>query len=266
MKKVALIGCGALGGIVSRHFALAGADSWSLEVMMARTPTHAEALAAEVGARAVASLDELLAEKPDLVIETAGIGAVKEYAEQVLACGADFLMVSVGALADKAFYDKLAETARRSGAHLYIANGAIGGFDAMRTYCLMGADEVTITSTKAPKSLRGAPGLAGRELSETEDEAVFEGSMEEAIRGFPKNVNVGVATAVVTERADTTVRIVSRPTAVENGHFITIKGPRLRAHMEFCSEPDPNNPRSSTSTAYSVLAFLKNLASPVVFF
>ena len=265
MKKVGLIGCGALGGIVARQFALAG-EAWRLDVMMAKTFAHAQSLAKETGAAAVRDIDELLAAKPDLVIETAGIGAVAAYAERILAAGIDLMIVSVGALADRARYEKLEGLARETGARLYVANGAIGGFDAMRTYRLMGANDVTITSTKAPKSLKGAPGLGERVLSDTEDEVVFEGSMEEAIAGFPKNVNVGVATAVATERADTRVRIVSRPTAKENGHFITIKGPRLHAEMMFCSEPDPANPRSSTSTAYSVLAFLRNLASPVVFF
>lgn len=265
MKKVALIGCGALGGIVARHFDQAG-EGWELTTVMAKTLAHAERLLEETGAVAVATIDELLETKPDLVIETAGIGAVKAYAETVLKAGIDLMIVSIGALADREYYKRLEATALIHGARLYVANGAIGGFDAMRTYCLMGADEVTITSTKAPKSLKGAPGLGERVLSETEDEVVFEGSMEEAIAGFPKNVNVGVATAVATERADTKVCIVSRPTAKENGHFITIRGPRLHAEMMFCSEPDPVNPRSSTSTAYSVLAFMKNLQSPVVFF
>ena len=98
MKRAAVIGCGALGTILVTNFARA--EGWTLTGVMARTKAHAEALAANAGCRAATTLEELLADKPDLVVEIAGIGAAKAYGEAVLEAGCDFVLVSAGALAD----------------------------------------------------------------------------------------------------------------------------------------------------------------------
>ena len=82
MKRAAVIGCGALGTILVTNFARA--EGWTLTGVMARTKAHAEALAANAGCRAATTLEELLADKPDLVVEIAGIGAAKAYGEAVL--------------------------------------------------------------------------------------------------------------------------------------------------------------------------------------
>ena len=56
------------------------------------------------------SIEDLLTEGPDIVAEIASQGAVAEYGEQILRDGIDLLVISVGALADPALYDRL-ETA-----------------------------------------------------------------------------------------------------------------------------------------------------------
>lgn len=266
MKRAALIGCGGLGAVVADNLEKATEGAYRLTVLYSRSAEKREAYAARTGAKAAQSLDELIAQKPDIVIETAGVGAVREGAEKILAAGIDLVIVSIGALVDKAFYTKLEETARRSGARLYLASGAVGGFDALRTYALMGLTDVSITSLKAPESLEGAPGLNGRTISTTEPECVFEGGIADAIAGFPKNVNVAVATALAADFPETRVLIKTDPAITESTHRIEAAGPGVRTLLEFASEHDPANPRSSTSTAWSILALLKNIASPVVYF
>lgn len=136
----------------------------------------------------------------------------------------------------------------------------------MQIFALMGDSKVSIESTKAPRSLNGAPYLAGRELSEQEEELVFCGNVKDAIGGFPKNVNVAVATSLASDNPDTEVRIRSVPGRTENSHSITLEGAHMKAEIKVCSTPDPLNPKSSVSAAWSVVALLKNLASPVFFY
>lgn len=155
MKRAAVIGCGALGTILVTNFARA--EGWTLTGVMARTKAHAEALAANAGCRAATTLEELLADKPDLVVEIAGIGAAKAYGEAVLEAGCDFVLVSAGALADADWKARMTETALRTGRRIHVASGAIGGFDVLRTAALMGVEEATFESTKSPQSLSGAP-------------------------------------------------------------------------------------------------------------
>ena len=111
MKRAAVIGCGALGTILVTNFARA--EGWTLTGVMARTKAHAEALAAKAGCRAATTLEELLADKPDLVVEIAGIGAAKAYGEAVLEADCDFVLVSAGALADADWFSASAGPSTR---------------------------------------------------------------------------------------------------------------------------------------------------------
>jgi len=53
------------------------------------------------------SLTELLKKKPNLIIESASVEALKEYAEIILKKGIDFLCLSVCGFADKAFFNRI---------------------------------------------------------------------------------------------------------------------------------------------------------------
>lgn len=241
MKRAAVIGCGALGTILVTNFARA--EGWTLTGVMARTKAHAEALAANAGCRAATTLEELLADKPDLVVEIAGIGAAKAYGEAVLEAGCDFVLVSAGALADADWKARMTETALRTGRRIHVASGAIGGFDVLRTAALMGV-----------------------ELPADRETLAFEGGVEEAVRGFPKNINVAAATASAADALNVRVRLVARPGLTVNTHHIDVKAGEMHCELFFHSAYDPKNPRSSTSTAWSVLALLKNLESPISYF
>lgn len=267
MKTVALIGAGSLGHIFAGHFNEVLGGSYQLTGVMARTVEHSRQLAEEYGCRYYESLEELLKDQPDYVVELAGRDAVRLYAEKILTHKSSLVVASVGAMADETFSRKLEETAKENDVKVYLTSGAIGGFDLMRTLAAQKHIEAEITTTKAPGSLNGAPYLAGRLLSETEEETVFGGNAEDAIKGFPKNVNVAVATGIATCGVkETKVTIRSNPKTMKNSHFIHLKGENTEIRIQVETAPDKNNPKSSVLTAWSVLALLKNLESPIQFF
>ncbi len=265
-KKLAIIGCGALGRILATNVHKLLNDQYEICGLYDLWQEGAEKLAADVGSKACSTIEELYALKPDYTVEIAGIPAAKAYGEEILRNVSDLIVVSVGSLADEDFKKSLISAAQDSGHKLYVVSGAVGGFDLMQIFALMGESKVSIESTKAPRSLNGAPYLNGRELSETEEELVFCGGVQEAISGFPKNVNVAVATALASDNPNTEVRIRSVPGRAENSHAITIEGEHMKAEIKVTSTPDPVNPKSSVSAAWSVVALLKNLASPVFFY
>ena len=176
------------------------------------------------------------------------------------------VVASVGALADGALRERLADRAARAGRRLYVISGAIGGFDVMQTIALMGGAHAAIANEKAPASLEGAPYLAGRTLSETRRETVFDGPVGEAIEGFPKNVNVAVAAALAAGSRETRVVIDSVPGLAENRHRVSVWNETVRAEIDISSRPDPENPKSSTMAAWSAAALLRSLASPIVLY
>ena len=212
-------------------------------------------------------IDALLLDKPDFVVEFAGAGAVRAYGEKILESGCNLVIASIGALADGELYARMTEAAKKNGVRLHLPSGAIGGFDLLRTISLAGTRAVSIESRKAPAGLNGAPYLEGRALSEEQEELVFEGSAREAIAAFPKNVNVAVATAVAAADVDSAkVSVRSVPGLKRNTHTVRAACDFAEVCLEIASIPDPANPKSSTTTAWSVAALLKNLASPVQFF
>lgn len=263
MKKVAIIGGGALGAVLAENMKDRLKDRYEISGILTRS--QALGLAEKVDCRAYESLGELLAGEPDYVVEIAGIAAVAEHGAKILRAGVDLIVVSVGALANEALYDSLRRAAEETGSKLYVASGAIGGFDLMRTFAMMGPMEARIENSKAPENLEGAPYLAGRMLSRRDPEIIFEGSVGEAIVGFPQNVNVAVATDLAVS-CDTEVLIQSVPGLKRNRHVIRLENSTAAAEIAISSDPDPKNPKSSTFTAWSVIALLENLDSPVQFF
>ena len=176
------------------------------------------------------------------------------------------ICLSSGAFTDDAFKQEAICTAAKNNGRICIVNGAIGGLDFLQTCALQrGASEVVIETTKSPKSLLGASALEGKTLDLTKKMVVFEGGVQEAIKGFPKNINVGVITALASENPHTKVKIVSDPEVHSNTHKIIYRSALADAVMEFSGKPDPANPKSSTTAALSAAACLKNLYSPISF-
>ena len=264
MEKIGIVGCGALGSMIARELQTMQAD-YQLIGIVDRNLKQAQLVAELCGTTAYESVEALLAQKPDYVIEVAGVEAAKAMGAGILR-RCHLVLVSIGAMANEKDRNQFLEAAKASGHKIYVVNGAIGGLDVMRTFCAMGEVKASIENKKAPESLEGAPYLQGRLLSKEQEETIFTGSVDEAIAGFPKNVNVAVSTALASEDIHTQVIIQSVPHLEENCHMIRLETEGARAEISVFSKPDPHNPKSSTSTAYSVIALLKNLASPIVYF
>ena len=180
-------------------------------------------------------------------------------AEKTLRAGANLVVLSIGAFADAAFYERIQQVARECSKRVHLASGAIGGFDVLRTAALMSAVESSITTEKGPSSLKGTPIFRDSLMMETETTEVFAGSAKEAIALFPTKVNVAVATALATAGPDNTrVTIRSVPGFKGDDHRIEVKGEEVHATVDIYS-------RTSAIAGWSVVALLRNLVSPIVF-
>jgi aspartate dehydrogenase len=79
-------------------------------------------------------------------------------------------------------------------------------------------------------------------------------------------VNVAVTTALATNAIEKMqVEIVSDPTSKTNCHCIELRSPNANVNIEIASTPSVDNPGSSSLAAWSVIALLKRLASPITF-
>ena len=144
MKRVGLIGCGAIGTVLAEAIErkLVVCDELVIfDMDTAKAEKLKDALKFPV--KIMANVDELLASKPSIVVEAASQQAVREYYNKILAANIDFIVMSTGALLDL-----------NTNTHkLHFPSGAIGGLDALSPAALAGIDQVTLTTRKPPKAL-----------------------------------------------------------------------------------------------------------------
>ena len=126
-------------------------------------------------------------------MESASRAAVRRYAKQILSDGKYLIIFSVGELVDDRFMKELESEAVRHTGVIHIPTGAIAGIDAIKSV-RNNIHQVTITTTKNPKSLAGAPYFDIHEnilLQKLSNKIVlYEGEVRKAIELFPSNVNV----------------------------------------------------------------------------
>jgi aspartate dehydrogenase len=258
---VGIIGCGAMGNEICR--ALSG-DSFPGELLLLdRHLDRAQHLAdISAAATAVASLQQIV-EGSDLVVECASVQAARDIALSVLKKGKDLMVLSVGALVDADFRQSIYEAARANKCCVYIPSGAIGGIDALLAASQGAINRVTLTTTKPSKGLETAPYVLENDVNLTLPGLIFEGTANEAIAGFPQNINVSATLALAGVGFEKTiVRIAVDPSYTHNVHVVEVEGEFGTFTARFENVPTENK-RTSKLAAYSAVATLKRIIDPV---
>lgn len=268
MKTLAIVGCGKLGRIVARAVREGLLPEYRLVAAYSRTFDKTLQVAGMIdGCKACRTLSELLEMRPDFIAEAASPAAMRELALPALKNGASIVTLSIGAFADDLFYNDVMETAREYGTRVYIASGATGGFDVLRTAALMGevfaADEsggkaeVDFFNEKGPNALKGTP--VYEDSLQNEAKIVFEGTAREAIASFPTKVNVTVAASRASVGpGNVQVKIKSTPGFVGDTQKVQIRNRQVCATVDIYSE-------TSEIAGWSIVAVLRNIMSPIVF-
>ena len=204
--------------------------------------------------RIFGSVDELLSLKPDLVAECAGHGAMREYAAKVLE-KTDLLCTSVGVLADRDFAGSL----KRNASRLWIPSGAVAGLDGLLAARTAGLEAVTYTSAKPPLAWKGTPGEKAVAAAGDKRITFFEGTAREAAVLYPQNVNVGAAVSFAGLGLDRTrVKLVSDPALAGPLGTIEAEGAFGKFRFDVLAYASPRNPKTSTLTAHSVIAAVRD--------
>lgn len=258
--KVGLVGC---GNIATELCAAITRGDIPAEIVAISDVLEAQAVALtkkyQLNAK-FGSVDDTAA-AVDFLIEAAAPTAVKSVIEAAIRHHRNCLIMSIGGLVAE---PELLERARLAGILVRLPSGALCGLDGVRSAREAGLEKVTLTTRKPPKGLAGAPYIVekGIELDKlTESTVIFEGTAREAIKGFPKNVNVAVALSLAGIGPDrTTVRVIAEPGSDVNSHEVVAEGAfgRLRTLTE--NVPSPANPKTSYLASLSACAELRAAA------
>ena len=250
--RMGIIGCGAIGTDVAR--AADEMDDVEKIFLYDIEIAKAEKLCGEIRKGEVRKVEDFLNEV-DIIFEAASQGAVHEYAEKVIDAGKDLIIMSIGSLFDNGLRKRLMKKAREKKCKIYLPSGAVCGIDGVNAAKIGGINEVTLVTTKSPSAL-------GEELDRRS--IIFEGNAREAVKEFPRNINVAGCLSLAGIGFDKTkVKIVADPVIKYNSHRILAHGNfgRLRAEVE--NLPNPSNPSSSYLASLSAIATLRRALDPI---
>lgn len=267
-----LIGCGGIAQDVVAAFRSAdtaagtAANGCRIVAALARPGRADKARAVLIGIDIVETLGDLLARRPKIVAEVAGQQAVDEYGEAVLRNGVDLLVISIGALADPALFERLKSAARAGDARLLLPAGAIGGIDAIAAMRIAGLQAVRYRSVKPPAAWRGSPAEQVVDLAKlTRRTVLYQGTAGEAALRYPQNANVAATLALAGLGFDATqVELVADPAATGNIHEIEAEGAAGRFAIRLEGKPSRHNPKTSALAALSVARALLNEKATIV--
>ena len=242
---VGIVGCGAIANTIVNEFI---SDSGiQIKYFYDTDIERAENLAQIANGVAVLRLEDML-DDVDLVLESASPIALKVIALDILERGIDLMVMSVGALMDREFRNKVRKTAEEHNAKVYAPSGAIVGLDGIKAASIGKITEASLTIRKAPKSL-------GREVEE--EEVLFEGKASEAVEKFPVNINVAASLSIACNM-DIDVKIIVDPKVDRNVHEVVVKGDFGEFRTSSENYPFAANPKTSMLAAFSAIKLLKS--------
>ncbi len=260
--KIGLVGCGSIGGGVASYidkklsasavvYALADQDAKAavgLQKKLSLAPKVLDTVA--------------LVKEVDLVIETASVAAANFLLKKVITYRKDLIILSVGALINKASFLKEAAKKRIK---IYVPSGAVPGIDCIGALSLGNIKKVILTTSKPPKGLIGTDYLKKERIDLTnlkKERVVFKGSVKEAVKHFPKNINVAAAISLASDFKKVEVCIKADPKLKRNVHNIVVDSEEAKLSIRVENIPSKINPKTSALAILSTQQLLKKIFSP----
>lgn len=265
MKKIALLGCGAIGTQIALSI-----DSGKIPALLTHVFDQSEersnVLVSKLSKKPeiVKNSHLLSSNNVDLVVEAASQNAVKDVALSVLQNRKDMMIMSVGALLDESIFEILYDACKEFKKTIYLPSGAIAGLDGIKAV-KDELDAVTLTTTKHPRSLKGAKFFESSDIdieSISEPTVVFQGSAKDAVSLFPANINVAALLSLAGLGSEkTSVKIIADPNSITNTHQVEAIGKFGKMSFTVENMPDENNPKTSRLATLSAIERLREICS-----
>ena len=257
--KIGIVGCGAIGTEIARAIKKKIIPAKLAAVCDTDISRSASLIKTTHLKPSIATLSQLVS-LSDIVVEAAGVHAVKDIARECIKKHKTLLIMSAGALLND---PHLVTKARKRNCTIIIPSGALAGLDAVKAAKLGGIKSVTLTTTKPPRGLRGAPYFKKQKIDLekiTKPTLVFNGNASQAIKGFPANINVAVILSFAGIGPQRTkVRIIADPSVRSNIHEIRLIGNSGTIIARTENIPSPSNPKTSYLAILSAISALQQI-------
>ncbi|KPL52700.1 hypothetical protein ABB55_11105 [Prosthecomicrobium hirschii] len=210
---------------------------------------------------ACAALDDLVARRPDMVVECASTAALVGTAPVLLAAGIDMIPLSLAAFADPAGESVLRAAADRGPGRILVPSGAVGALGLLAAAAAAGLDSVRFVQSYPPAVWRRTPAATMVDLDRLDGPvAFFRGSARAAARLFPHNLNAATGIALAGLGLDATeVELIADPNLPGVRYELAAEAATGPIRLVIGPRPDPG----PDLTAYSVLALLAGRAAAI---
>ncbi len=257
-KKVGIIGCGAIGSVIAGHIAKGKVKHLSLKALFDLDVKKSGALAVKYKTNVAKGLKELVS-LSDLVVECAHVNVVKDALRHCISQKKDLLVLSVGGLLQ---CEDLFAKAEKSKIKVIAPSGAVSGIDAVKAAGVGKIERITLTTYKPPRGLEGVEYIEKKGINLfaiNEDTEVFYGTVREAVKHFPKNINVAATVSLASGISKNMfVRIIASPLLATNIHELKVEGSQGIIVTRTENVPSPVNPKTSFMAVLSALRRLSD--------
>lgn len=261
--KIGIVGCGSIGTGVALYIKKKLSSVAFVAALADKDDLAAKKLQKKLACKAKVYDAVTLVKKVDLVVEAASVTSASFLLKEVIAHKKDIVILSVGALINKAsFFREAAE----KGINIYVSSGAIAGVDCVGALGVGNIKKLSLTTSKPPKGLIGADYLKKKKIDLTslkKEKIIFKGSVREAIQYFPKNINVAVTLLLASASKDVEVCIKADPKIKRNIHQIEIDAEEAKVSIKVSNRPSKSNPKTSALAILSTQQLLRKIFSPL---
>lgn len=206
------------------------------------------------------SFDSLI-KNSDLIIEAANKEAVKKILKNKnLDKGNKKLLV----MSTSGLFESASLLKKIKNCGIYLPSGAIAGLDAIKAVSGK-ISSLALTTTKNPKGLANAPYIIKNNINLDKvktKKIIFDGSLKEAVTGFPKNINVAATLFLASKFNNIKIKIIADPKTKTNTHEIVCKGDFGKLNLVAENLPS-KNPKTSYLAILSAIQVLKNISDKV---
>lgn len=258
------MGCGAIGSGIAEAIHNGLHPRLVLAGIYDTNPDITSALCQKFNSTVIKKSFSELITCADLIVEAVSAPNTRSLLESIIKAKKDVMVMSVGVLLDA---HELFESAKKSGCRILVPSGAVSGIDAIKAARLAGIDSVTITTRKPIRGLQGAPFIKQHNISLDkiiDETVIFDGTVTDAVKAFPQNINVAATVALASGSADKMrIRILTSPDFKYNRHEIDITGSFGRLTTITENLPSPSNAKTSYLAVLSGIETLRSFVDSI---
>ncbi|MBF0384790.1 MAG: DUF108 domain-containing protein [Candidatus Omnitrophica bacterium] len=261
IAKVGILGCGAIGSGVAKRFKTELKNSAKLSGLYDIDENKSRLLDKELKPSASLVKKNLasLIKSCDIVFEAVSAKNTRQIIIEIIQAKKSVIVMSVGQLLNA---KEVFALAKKNRCKIVIPSGAIAGIDAIKAADCLGIDKITLTTRKPVTGFRGNSYVENKHINLdklNKEKCLFEGTVEEAVRYFPQNINVAATIALACkDKKMLKVRIITSPEFKINSHEVEISGKFGKITTRTDNTISPDNPKTSYLAVLSGIQALKD--------